>query len=68
MKYQARHPADAASQPVMRKAVIDGTVIGKPIDGSQYLEVVEEQEYAERRPTPEEQKPRFSYLKKNQLK
>lgn len=68
MKYQARHPANVASQNIMRKAVIDGTVIGKPIDGSQYLEVVEEQEYAERRPTPEEQKPRFSYLKKNQLK
>ena len=68
MKYQAKYSASAANQNIMRKAVIDGTLIGKPIDGSQYLEVIEEQEYAEQRPTPEEQKPRFSYLKKNQLK
>jgi hypothetical protein len=37
---------------------------GKPLDGSQYLDVIEEQEYAERRPTADEQKPLFSYLKK----
>ncbi len=35
---------------------------GKPLDGSQYLDVIEEQEYADRRPTQEEQKPRFSYV------
>lgn len=35
---------------------------GRPLDGSQYLDVVEEQEYADRRPTAEEQRPRFSYL------
>ncbi len=34
---------------------------GKPLDGSQYVDVVEEQEYADRRPTPEEQKPRFAF-------
>ena len=28
-----------------------------PLDGSQYHNVIEEQEYAERRPTPEEQRP-----------
>lgn len=33
---------------------------GKPLDGSQYHDVVEEQVYAEQRPTPEEQRPRRS--------
>ncbi len=36
---------------------------GRPMDGSQYVDVVEEQEYADRRPTAEEQRPRFSYMK-----
>lgn len=40
-----------------------GPFAGRPLDGSQYLDVIEEQEYAERRPTPEEQRPRFSYLR-----
>lgn len=40
----------------------DGPYAGKPLDGSQFIDVIEEQEYADRRPTPEEQKPRFSYL------
>jgi hypothetical protein len=31
---------------------------GKPLDGSQFLDVIEEQKYAEQRPTPEEQRPR----------
>lgn len=35
---------------------------GKPLDGSQYHDVIEEQEYADRRPSPEEQTPRYSYL------
>lgn len=35
---------------------------GKPLDGSQYHDVIEEQEYAERRPSQEEQMPRYSYL------
>ena len=35
---------------------------GKPLDGSQYIDVIEEQEYADQRPTAEEQRPRFSYL------
>ena len=35
---------------------------GRPLDGSQYLDVVEEQEYADRRPTEEEQRPRYSYM------
>ena len=45
-----------------------GPYAGRPLDGSQYLDVVEEQEYAERRPTPEEQRPRFSYLHKDEPK
>lgn len=39
-----------------------GPYVGRPLDGSQYLDVVEEQEYADRRPSAEEQRPRFSYL------
>lgn len=35
---------------------------GRPLDGSQYHDVIEEQEYADRRPSPEEQTPRYSYL------
>ena len=35
---------------------------GRPLDGSQYLDVVEEQEYADRRPSAEEQRPRYSYM------
>lgn len=31
--------------------------VGRPVDGSQYIDVVEEQEYADRRPSPEEQTP-----------
>lgn len=37
---------------------------GKPLDGSQYHDVIEEQQYAEKRPSPEEEKPRYSYLNK----
>lgn len=35
---------------------------GRPMDGSQYIDVIEEQEYADRRPTAEEQRPRYSYM------
>jgi hypothetical protein len=38
---------------------------GKPLDGSQYLDIIEEQKYAEQRPTPEEQKPRRAYRDKS---
>lgn len=38
--------------------------VGKPLDGSQYVDVIEEQVYADQRPSPEEQKPRFAYLGK----
>jgi hypothetical protein len=31
--------------------------VGKPLDGSQYIDVIEEQEYADRRPSAEEQRP-----------
>lgn len=43
-----------------------GPYAGRPLDGSQYLDVVEEQEYADRPPTREEQQPRYSYLKEEQ--
>lgn len=36
---------------------------GKPLDGSQYVDVIEEQEYADQRPSAEEQKPRYSFQK-----
>ncbi|HJV76251.1 MAG TPA: hypothetical protein VJ654_18670 [Noviherbaspirillum sp.] len=39
---------------------------GKPLDGSQYHDVIEEQAYAEKRSSPEEEKPRFSYLNKQE--
>jgi len=45
-----------------------GPYVGKPLDGSQYVDVVEEQEYADRPPSREEQEPRYSYLKKGQSK
>lgn len=38
-----------------------GPYAGKPLDGSQYHDVIDEQQYADQRPTPEEQQPRFSY-------
>jgi hypothetical protein len=41
---------------------------GRPLDGSQYMDVIEEQEYADRRPSAEEQKPRYSYLKEKDRK
>lgn len=31
--------------------------VGKPLDGSQFLNVIEEQIYSELRPTPQEQRP-----------
>lgn len=67
MKHHTRHAAGSKSVP---KTVPQNTsaFISKPIDGRHYLEVIEEQEYAERRPTPEEQRPRFSYLKSVQAK
>ena len=70
MEQQTRHPLrenQTRTQPVRNDSLstataVDGTLKTHPIDGSQYLDVIEEQEYADRRPTAEEQKPRFSYL------
>lgn len=72
MEQQASHPlrekhecqtaGRAGAQPPA--TAVDGTAITRPIDGSQYLDVIEEQEYADRRPSADEQKPRFSYLHK----
>ncbi|HJV88532.1 MAG TPA: hypothetical protein VJ698_23910 [Noviherbaspirillum sp.] len=55
-------PQKPAQKPVytVHSPFIGNPYAGKPLDGSQYLDVIEEQEYADRRPTPEEQKPRFS--------
>jgi hypothetical protein len=65
MKHHAKPSSGRNAAP---KAIIQSEFISKPIDGRQYLEVVEEQEYAEQRPTVEENRPRYSYLKKDQLK
>jgi hypothetical protein len=54
-------PAEASKTP-------PGPYVGRPLDGSQYVDVVEEQEYADRPPSREEQQPRYSYLKKDQPK
>ena len=56
MKHHAKQPSGRKTAP---KAIVQSTFISKPIDGRQYLEVVEEQEYAE---------PRYSYLKNDQSK
>ena len=71
MEQQTKHPLRDRHEhePIVQQAApqsatsVDGTAITKPIDGSQYLDVIEEQEYADRRPSAEEQKPRYSYLK-----
>lgn len=34
--------------------------VGRPLDGSQYVDVIEEQVYSEQRPTAEEQRPRHT--------
>jgi hypothetical protein len=65
MKHHAKPSPGGKTAP---KAVIQSGFISKPIDGRQYLEVIEEQEYAEQRPTAEENRPRYSYLKNDQLK
>lgn len=45
-----------------------GPYVGRPLDGSQYLDVVEEQNYADSRPSAEEQRPRYSHLHAAQQK
>ena len=60
MKRQASRKADAKK--AAQKNIPSSPFAGRPLDGSQYIDVVEEQEYADRRPTAEEQRPRFSYL------
>jgi hypothetical protein len=60
MKRQASRKAD--TKKAVQKNVPASPFAGRPLDGSQYVDVVEEQEYADRRPTAEEQRPRFSYL------
>ncbi len=70
MEQQTRHPLrdkhehtqGPRQDPPQDATAVDGTLRTHAIDGSQYLDVVEEQEYADRRPSSEEQKPRFSYL------
>ncbi|WP_151638379.1 hypothetical protein [Noviherbaspirillum aerium] len=57
---------EAAHQPDPEMKTPPGPYVGRPLDGSQYIDVVEEQEYADRPPTREEQQPRYSYLKEDQ--
>lgn len=60
---KATGPKIAPEQAGAHQPIAPGSpYAGRPLDGSQYIDVIEEQEYAEQRPTPEEQKPRFSYL------
>ncbi|MGE5650247.1 MAG: hypothetical protein ACM34A_08605 [Bacillota bacterium] len=74
MEQQTRHPLrekhectqPSRQEPRPDATAVDGTLMTHPIDGSQYLDVIEEQEYADRRPSVEEQKPRFSYLHKEE--
>lgn len=65
MDQQAKYAsAEATAQEAFKTAASGehGPYVGKPLDGSQYHDVIEEQEYAEQRPTAEEQRPRYSYL------
>jgi hypothetical protein len=71
MKHKTRNSPSPAGKTTVQtsgapenaeKQTLKNGYVGKPLDGSQYIDVIEEQEYADRRPTPEEQKPRFSYL------
>ena len=58
-----RHsPRNVDLKKAVTKNVPSSPFAGRPLDGSQYIDVVEEQEYADRRPTAEEQRPRFSYM------
>lgn len=42
--------------------------VGKPLDGSQYLNIIEEQIYSELPPTPEEQQPIHArHLEQNKM-
>ncbi len=47
----------APENPQPKEAVGSAKPSPHPLDGSQYHNIIEEQEYSERRPTPEEQKP-----------
>lgn len=66
--------SDTADQPSRKINVTEAgkippaPYVGRPLDGSQYIDVVEEQEYADRPPSREEQQPRYSYLKQGQPK
>lgn len=66
--------SDTADQPSKKANVTEtskvplGPYAGKPLDGSQYIDVIEEQEYADRPPSREEQQPRYSYRKQGQPK
>lgn len=42
-----------------------GPYVGKPLDGSQYHDVVDEQIYSEQRPRPEEEQPRRGRLRQH---
>lgn len=43
-----------------KKPVPPLPTVGAPLDGSQYLNIIEEQVYSEQRPSREEQRPRHA--------
>lgn len=51
----AADPADPGqeSKPPPHQTDLPTPFAGKPLDGSQYLDVIEEQKYSEQRPEPE---------------
>jgi len=62
MKHRPPRKTDASKTGVAGQNIPASPFAGRPLDGSQYVDVVEEQEYADRRPTAEEQRPRYSYM------
>ena len=73
MDHPTRPSATSAGKTGATGAPAQGTTpnspfAGRPLDGSQYVEVIEEQEYADQRPSAEEQKPRYSYMKKQEMR
>lgn len=59
VRTRGRRQAGKEKSQVQHQAALGPTSgwVGRPMDGSQYIDVIEEQEYADRRPTPEEQRP-----------
>ncbi|OWW21243.1 hypothetical protein [Noviherbaspirillum denitrificans] len=60
MKHHLSRKSDARK--AARQNIPASPFAGKPMDGSQYIDVIEEQEYADRRPSEDENRPRYSYM------